>query len=355
MDQTTADVAIKKAWMAGIISGVLTLIVTLAAMSGHSIMGFTALNLVDAVLIFGLSFGIYKKSRTCAVIMLIYFIGSKIYLWKETGSLAGFPLAALFGYYFYQGVTGTFDYHSNADAPATPAAKSTPAPVPKFKTREEYEQWKAERLTRPPGASPVSDGANVQTAEKKSSSFGWAIAVVVAATAAAVLLFSAPGKALLSKASIPETPSWAEFSSPEGNFSILMPGTPAQEKKQVSTAAGLLDMHMFSREVRNRTAYIVIYTDYPDAITRVSPDKVLDGGRDGAVANSKGKLLSEQYLFLEGGHSGREITVEVPEKGMLKVRAYLVRQRLYQIMLIAPKELIDSEDNVRYLSSFKLK
>src|SRR5512137_1150006 len=78
MDQEQAEKAIKNAWTAGIISGVLTLIVTIAAMAGYSILGFSALNLLDVAVIGGLTFGIYRKSRTCAVIMLIYFMGSKL-------------------------------------------------------------------------------------------------------------------------------------------------------------------------------------------------------------------------------------------------------------------------------------
>ena len=354
MDMAKADAAIKNAWIAGIISGVITLIVTVVAMSGYSFMGFSALNLLDVALIFGLTFGIYRKSRVCAVIMLIYFVGSKIYLWMDTGKLSGLPLALLFGYYFFQGMLGTFTYHSNAYSQVKPIAKSSSGSVPKFKTREEYEQWKAERFAQPQEGTPAGYGIGVQTVEKKSSSLGWGIALVLIAVTAVALFFTDSGKTLLSRINSVETPTWEEFSSSEGNFSVLMPGAPSHDTKQVQTAVGSIDMHLFSRELRNKTAYVVIYSDYPEFITRASPDKVLDGGRDAAVANSKGKLLSEEHIFLEGGHAGREIVVEVPDQGVLKLRAYLVRQRLYQVMLLAPKERIDSEENAKYLSSFKL-
>jgi serine/threonine-protein kinase len=102
---------IKTAWIAAAISGSITLFVSLLAIGGTSIAGVTGLNLVDAALIFGLAYGIYRKSRTCAVIMLIYFIASKIFIMTQTHSGNGIFLAVVFLLCFVQGVIGTFQYH----------------------------------------------------------------------------------------------------------------------------------------------------------------------------------------------------------------------------------------------------
>jgi serine/threonine-protein kinase len=102
---------IKHGWVAALISAGITLIVTLVAISGTEILGFSAWELIDVGLILGFAFGIYKKSRACAVLMLIYFIISKIIIMAETGKPSGIVLAIVFGYYFWQGVSGTFAYH----------------------------------------------------------------------------------------------------------------------------------------------------------------------------------------------------------------------------------------------------
>jgi hypothetical protein len=102
---------IKHAWIAATISGSFTLVVTLFAIFGNSILGFSAWELIDVALIFGLAFGIYKKSRTCAVLMLVYFIGAKILIMFETGKPSGLIMAIVFIYYFALGVAGTFEYH----------------------------------------------------------------------------------------------------------------------------------------------------------------------------------------------------------------------------------------------------
>ncbi|XLZ70596.1 hypothetical protein ABT364_01135 [Massilia sp. SR12] len=106
---------IKQAWIAGTISGSMTLLFTLLAVSGTQAVGFNAWNFIDVVLIFGLAFGIYKKSRACAVLMLVYFIISKIIIAIETGSVSGTVLAVIFIYYYAQGIAGTFAYHKLAN------------------------------------------------------------------------------------------------------------------------------------------------------------------------------------------------------------------------------------------------
>ena len=102
---------IRNAWVAGLISAGVTLVVTLLAISGVSLMGYAAWELLDVVLILGLTLGIYKKSRVCAIAMLTYFVASKIMLISETGKPSGLVTALIFIYYYWQGVLGTFAYH----------------------------------------------------------------------------------------------------------------------------------------------------------------------------------------------------------------------------------------------------
>jgi serine/threonine-protein kinase len=76
-----------------------------------AVLSFNAWNLIDAALIFSLAFGIYKKSRRCAVLMLVYFVGSKIIVIADTGRFSGAFLSIVFIYFYLQGVIGTFTYH----------------------------------------------------------------------------------------------------------------------------------------------------------------------------------------------------------------------------------------------------
>ena len=102
---------IRNAWIAGLISGSITLVVTLFAIAGVSVLGYSAVELIDVALVFGVTFGIYKKSRTCAVLMFVYFVISKIILITEMRSASHMIVGLVFLYFYAMGVVGTFQYH----------------------------------------------------------------------------------------------------------------------------------------------------------------------------------------------------------------------------------------------------
>jgi hypothetical protein len=108
-----AEAQIKFALQAGIVYGTLTLILVLLSLAGYDFTGLidaSALALIDVCLRFGLSFGIYKKSRIAAVLMLVYFVFNQAWI---VIVLKRFPaiLSWLFLILFLKGVQGTFTYH----------------------------------------------------------------------------------------------------------------------------------------------------------------------------------------------------------------------------------------------------
>jgi hypothetical protein len=46
--------------------------------------------------------------------MFLYFIASKLYMIQVTGQFRGGFAAALFGYFFFRGIRGTFNYQRAA-------------------------------------------------------------------------------------------------------------------------------------------------------------------------------------------------------------------------------------------------
>lgn len=105
-----ADKYIKNAFIAGCVSGSITLIVTLIALGGHDLTGVGGFLVFDAILIFGLTYGIYKKSRWAAVAMFVYFVVSKG-MQVAGGNTQGIGIGLLFLYFYFQGVRGTFARH----------------------------------------------------------------------------------------------------------------------------------------------------------------------------------------------------------------------------------------------------
>jgi len=118
-DDPAADLAvpdevlkkIRNAWIACLLTGALTLALAFVAMSGSPLGGHSAMDAIDALFVFGMAFGISRKSRVCAVLMLGYFILSKYLLYKASGQASGMLFGLVFLYFYAQGVLGTFEYH----------------------------------------------------------------------------------------------------------------------------------------------------------------------------------------------------------------------------------------------------
>lgn len=118
MELKKAVKRIKIGWISGLISGSLTLLFTLLAtegmyyLEGHEDMNI--LYLLDVFLIFGLSFGMWRKSRACATIMFIYFVISKIWFYAENGIGSESVFGIFYCYLYFLAVLGTFSYHKLA-------------------------------------------------------------------------------------------------------------------------------------------------------------------------------------------------------------------------------------------------
>jgi len=110
-----AEKGIKQAWIAGVISGAITLLVVILSAAGLNL-GFSLFALIDVVLIFLFSFGVYKKNRLAAVLLLAYYLINQA-IRIAGGSGGGIILVALFTWFFIQGVRGAFLYHKLKDAP----------------------------------------------------------------------------------------------------------------------------------------------------------------------------------------------------------------------------------------------
>lgn len=121
-----AERSIRKAWLAGLVWSVIILIGLIQNP------GLNA-NLFSLVLVLALSYGIFKKSRFAAVVMLLYFaltLGLALVAYFVKFGVAGNLLLFLgailflggFFYYFVQGIIGTFAYFSLVYESAWPDA-----------------------------------------------------------------------------------------------------------------------------------------------------------------------------------------------------------------------------------------
>ena len=147
---------------------------------------------------------------------------------------------------------------------------------------------------------------------------------------------------------------WKTFSPDGGAFSVQVPGTPKEFKKNLDTSSGAVEVMLYELAVPGSEGkFVVSYCDFPEAMKPGTEDKRLDNARDGAIASSKGKLKREKSLLLDT-YPGREVTIEIEGKGMAVLRLYAVNKRLYQVMVVGPTDLATSQDAQKFLTSFRL-
>jgi hypothetical protein len=159
-------------------------------------------------------------------------------------------------------------------------------------------------------------------------------------------------------ASCSAPPTITEFKSEAGGFAVMTPA-PLQEAVQpVETQDSKIDLHLFSAQ-QDEIAYFVAYCDYPPDLARPdNAEKMLDGAREGAVGNTQGKLTSETAITL-AGHPGREVVIEAARGEdrppvTIKGRLFMVKDRLYQVTVVAPRARAGDKAVDDFLQSFKL-
>jgi serine/threonine-protein kinase len=106
----TAKWHIKGASSAGVIhAGIMTIGALLTAFAEDSPAWVGGI--VEAGIILLLTFGIYRKSRVAALLLLLFVIASGAATLLLAPRLGPLALAVVFGYFYAQGVRGTFAYH----------------------------------------------------------------------------------------------------------------------------------------------------------------------------------------------------------------------------------------------------
>jgi hypothetical protein len=146
-----------------------------------------------------------------------------------------------------------------------------------------------------------------------------------------------------------------EFTSKEGRFSILFPDSPKEER--VPDKQGRLLQIQFA--VGNKDgAYIVSYQDNPTLAKAAKEEvaKALLSAQEAARSAVNGKVVQAKEITLGKDYTGREYEFEMPVAtgGVFRSRAYMVKDRLYQLIAVGTKDFAKSKEASRFFDSFKL-
>jgi hypothetical protein len=133
-------------------------------------------------------------------------------------------------------------------------------------------------------------------------------------------------------------PTWTPYAPAGARMTVSLPGPTEEQRETLSSPAGPVAV-LIARASWRRATYTVAYADYPEAIVAAqSTDQLLDRGRDGEVASTKGTLLRETPITVEGV-PGRDLVIAMKKEKMLaKVRALLVGRQLVQMTALLPDD-----------------
>jgi hypothetical protein len=137
---------------------------------------------------------------------------------------------------------------------------------------------------------------------------------------------------------------WQTFSSQEGCFTILLPATPLEKATANGCQLEVASSGWFFR---------VLYLDYGKAPSPVDAEKCLDETVAKTLPQTNAELLTKKKVSL-GEHSGREILVKFDGISHLRMRAFMVSNRLYMVLLSGPREQVTSAEADRFFDSFQL-
>ncbi len=136
-----------------------------------------------------------------------------------------------------------------------------------------------------------------------------------------------------------DSTGWKEFSSSEGRFSVLLPGTPIARTHELQTSAGKVIDYVFTLKLV-QSFYDVSYLDY----LNYSDDeefarKALDAGRDGMVARNKGTKILEEKQITISGFPGREFLILQDQYSFGIMRTLIVHGRIYEVAILVPTDV----------------
>jgi hypothetical protein len=147
---------------------------------------------------------------------------------------------------------------------------------------------------------------------------------------------------------------WIEYRPPGVGFRVELPGEPQRSEKDVPTKVGPIRMHMAAVPVGDDVVFMAIHSSYPPGVLSEDRQAVLDSGRNGGVANVKGKLRSEERITV-GGMPGRKIVIDIPQGQQASVAIFVLSgDDLYQAVAVVPAGQEDSADVQRFINSFAL-
>jgi predicted Zn finger-like uncharacterized protein len=144
---------------------------------------------------------------------------------------------------------------------------------------------------------------------------------------------------------------WKLFKSDHGKFSASFPNAPSDKKD--TNVRGDVTLTIMAVQQNSGVTFTVAYTDFGKGLGGVDPKTLVNG-----IADSYGKAVKGKRKDIKvGDHPGIEFDVEQIRQGKtleMTYRAFIVKERLYQVLVTRTKGKGDPKDFAKFFDSFKL-
>ncbi len=202
----------------------------------------------------------------------------------------------------------------------------------------------------PAPASPFADlpasapaEAPQPAPEKPQRSRGKAVVIVSLVAVGILLVLGLVGFLVFGGA------SWQEFTSKEGGFAVLVPGS-ATPGKTNDAKMGVELNEIVAKPSKSGPTYTVQYADLREK--PINEYLYLSWLKYNLLDSMKDAKLAEEQEIKLGSHTGKQLTLDLPDDQRLVRRMYLVDHRVYLVTAQHPRTTGAEVD--KFLDSFKI-
>jgi len=146
-------------------------------------------------------------------------------------------------------------------------------------------------------------------------------------------------------------PTWQEYTSPEGGFTVLLPGKPAVSKKAVASIADGTDVTEVALQGPPADSWYAVHfydlTELP-----LDRDAFFNQVKDRTLAAHAGATAAADQVLTILSHTGKEFTIDLGNQQTLTRRVYLVENRVFVIS--AQQPTAGAPERTRFFDSFTI-
>jgi hypothetical protein len=152
-----------------------------------------------------------------------------------------------------------------------------------------------------------------------------------------------------------QTSTWQEHTSATGRYSALFPKKPNDQTQDLPTKLGTVKQFI-TASAGDEGAFFVAYNDFPDEVAQADAQTILAESVKGVSKSLNGKIVEDRVTELSS-FPCRSYVLDAKVSGIDAIatgRICLVKNRLYQQLVLGDKTKITNTEIDRFIQSFKL-